>query len=68
MSSYQKDGCLTCGTFPYINSTGMCATCTFGETDAQQELISGRIEGAVWERPKPKRKKKRKPRNQGGGL
>lgn len=52
MSSYQKDGCLTCGTFPYIDTTGMCAVCTFGEADAQQELISGEMEGAVWEREK----------------
>lgn len=52
MSKYQKDGCSTCGTFPYIGFTGMCATCTFGEADAQQELISGEMEGAVWEREK----------------
>ncbi|AGH57475.1 hypothetical protein PSYG_00014 [Psychrobacter phage pOW20-A] len=58
--SYQKDGCSTCGTFPYIDSTGMCATCTFGEADAQQELISGEMEGAVWERPKNKKHKKKK--------
>lgn len=52
MSAYQKDGCLCCGTFPYIDHTGMCATCTFGEADAQQELINGEMEGAVWEREK----------------
>lgn len=52
MGSYQKYGCSTCGTFPYIDHTGMCATCTFGEADAQQELISGEMEGAVWEREK----------------
>lgn len=50
MGAYQKDGCSTCGTFPYIDHTGMCATCTFGEADAQQELINGEMEGAVWER------------------
>ena len=69
--SYQKDGCLCCGTFPYMHSTGMCATCTFGEADAQQELMSGKIEGAVWEREQPKknkRKKRRKPKNKGGDL
>ena len=71
MSDYQKDGCLCCGTFPYIDSTGMCATCTFGEADAQQELMSGKIEGAVWERVQPKknkRKKGRNPKNKGGDL
>lgn len=52
MGTYQKYGCSCCGTFPYINHTGMCATCTFGEADAQQELINGEMEGAVWEREK----------------
>lgn len=64
MNNYQKDGCLTCGTFPYIDTTGMCATCTFGEADAQQELIGGEMEGAVWEKPKAKKRKKTKAANE----
>ncbi len=48
--AYQKDGCLTCETFPYLEATGMCAACTFGEAEAQVEMLSGRMEGTVWER------------------
>lgn len=58
--SYQKDGCDCCGQFPYMSQTGMCAVCTFGEADAQQELISGEIEGAVWEREQPEKRKRKK--------
>lgn len=44
------DGCDVCGQLPYLESTGMCAVCTFGEADAQVEMLSGEMEGVVWER------------------
>ncbi|GEM_PF-3976026 len=31
--------CEVCGQVPSIKETGMCAVCTFGEADAQFELI-----------------------------
>lgn len=36
--------CDCCGQIPTIQDTGMCATCTFGEADAQQELINGEMQ------------------------
>ena len=32
-------GCDVCGQTPVLTATGMCAVCTFGEADAQFELI-----------------------------
>lgn len=33
------EGCMCCGQFPYYKDLGMCAVCTFGEAEAQIELI-----------------------------
>ena len=52
MSKYQKNGCLTCENFPYLEATGMCAACTFGSAEAQVEMLNGEMEGTVWEREK----------------
>ncbi len=35
--------CDCCGQVPTIRDVGMCAACTFGEADAQQELINGEM-------------------------
>ena len=34
-----SNGCDVCGQKPIVETTGMCAVCTFGEADAQFELI-----------------------------
>lgn len=63
MAKYQKDGCLCCETFPYLEATGMCAACTFGEAEAQVEMLSGQMEGTVWECDEKPRLSKRQERN-----
>lgn len=52
MSNYQEKGCDVCETFPYLEATGMCAACTFGEAQAQVDMINGDYDGTVWEREK----------------
>lgn len=38
-----ENECDCCGQTPIIRDMGMCATCVFGEADAQQELIDGKM-------------------------
>lgn len=52
MGAYQEDGCDSCNTFPYLEATGMCAGCTFGEYQAQVDMLNGEYDGTVWEREK----------------
>lgn len=52
MGAYQKDGCDSCNTFPYLEATGMCAGCTFGEYQAQVDMLNGEYDGTIWEREK----------------
>lgn len=39
LKSFDDEGCMCCGQFPYYKDIGMCAVCTFGEAEAQIELI-----------------------------
>ena len=52
MSNYQEKGCEVCETFPYLEATGMCAACTFGEAQAQVDMLNGDYDGTVWQREK----------------
>lgn len=46
MSQYTfRHGCDSCDQKPILKNTGMCAVCTFGESDALWEWIFERWEG-----------------------
>ena len=40
----ENKGCMVCGQFPYFTVNNMCGVCTFGEAEAQQELINGKYD------------------------
>lgn len=45
----EQGGCSACGQYPYLESTGLCGVCTFGEADAQVDLLNGFYEGVIYE-------------------
>jgi len=49
--------CESCHCVPIMTDTGMCAACTFGEAQAQTELV---VDGGYWRGPKlPNKRPKR---------